>query len=234
MRRIAAAERRARLVERHRLAPPRHATNVVEAVQSVVVAENGVAEDPGAWIDTTSAAALEALAARGTASTSELAGDHPLLAVRLRLGVGTRWETEVGTASRILLLLAAEGAIVRDRPRGSWVASHYRWAPTERLGVLERLEPAHARQELLRRWLEAFGPATEADIRWWTGWSARRASRPLRRAARRRRARAPRARGRRQRRDRRDLRRGRAARTLARRRPRDALLPFPLERELRG
>jgi hypothetical protein len=25
----------------------------------------------------------------------------------------------------------------------------------------------------VRRWLDRFGPGTEADIRWWTGWSAR-------------------------------------------------------------
>jgi DNA glycosylase AlkZ-like len=136
------------------------------------LAENGVA-NPGAWIDRASAAALEALAARGDASTSELAGDDPLLGTRLCIGVGTRWETEVGAASRILPLLAAEGAIVRDRPRGSWVAGHYRWMPIERLGMFEPPEPAQGRRELLRRWLRAFGPATETDLRWWTGWSAR-------------------------------------------------------------
>ena len=63
-------------------------------------------ENPARWVEAAESAALAALAARGEASTSDLAGDHPLLAQRLRLGVGTRWEAEVGTASRILLLLA--------------------------------------------------------------------------------------------------------------------------------
>ena len=137
------------------------------------VAESGFTDDPAEWIDAAEAAALAALAARGNASTSELAGDHPLLGQRLRLGSGTRWEAEVGAASRILLLLAAEGAVVRDRPRGGWTASQYRWVPVDRLGPLEPLDPPAARADLLRRWLAAFGPATEADIRWWTGWTAR-------------------------------------------------------------
>src|SRR5262249_8620191 len=29
-----------------------------------------------------------------------------------------------------------------------------------------------ARAELVRRWLQAFGPGTLADLRWWTGWTA--------------------------------------------------------------
>jgi hypothetical protein len=136
------------------------------------VAESGVSDDPAAWLDAARAAALAALEARGEASTSELTGDHPLLAERLRLGIGTRWEAEVGAASRVLLLLAAEGKIVRDRPRGGWTASQYRWVPIERLGVLEPLDPAEARAQLVGLWLGAFGPATEADIRWWTGWTA--------------------------------------------------------------
>ena len=137
------------------------------------VSESGLADDPAAWVDASSAAALDALATRGEASTSELAGDHPLLAQRLRLGIGTRWEAEVGAASRVLLLLAAEGKIVRDRPRGGWTASQYRWIPIERLGPLEPVDPPAARTRLLGLWLQAFGPGTEADIRWWTGWTAR-------------------------------------------------------------
>jgi hypothetical protein len=137
------------------------------------VAESGVADDPAAWIEAASSAALAALGNRGEAFTNELSGDHPLLSQRIRMGVGTRWETEVGAASRILLLLGARGAILRDRPRGSWTGSQYRWVPIDRLGPLAQLEPADARVELLGRYLAAFGPATEVDIRWWAGWSAR-------------------------------------------------------------
>jgi hypothetical protein len=164
---------------------PRELVPVVDAAASravaaderrkleTVVAESGVTDDAAAWIDAAADAALAALSERGEASTSELAGEHPLLAERLRMGIGTRWETDVGAASRILLLLAAEGRIVRDRPRGGWTASQYRWVPIDRLGDLEPLEAPAARAELLRRWLGAFGPATEVDIRWWTGWTAR-------------------------------------------------------------
>jgi hypothetical protein len=35
------------------------------------------------------------------------------------------------------------------------------------------LPVAEAQAELVRRWLSRFGPGTEEDIRWWTGWTAR-------------------------------------------------------------
>jgi hypothetical protein len=140
------------------------------------VAASGASEDPVSWIDEMAAAALHALEARGEASTSEVTRDEPLLGTKLRLGVGTRWETQVSTASRVMPLLAAEGAIVRARPRGSWANGQYRWVPVrDWLGEVEAADPADARAELLRRWLFAFGPATEIDVRWWTGWTAREA-----------------------------------------------------------
>jgi hypothetical protein len=137
------------------------------------VSASGVAGDPAAWVDRVAAAALAALAERGEAFTSDLTRADPLLATRLRLGAGSRWEAEVSAASRILPLLAAEGRVVRGRPRGSWTHGQYRWALAPPAGG--RGDPAEAQAELLRRWLAAFGPATEVDIRWWAGWTAREA-----------------------------------------------------------
>ena len=137
------------------------------------VAQTGVADDPGGWIDRVAAAALEALRYRGEAFTSDLTRGDPLLATKIRLGAGTRWETEVSAGSRILPLLAAEGKVVRGRPRGGWTHGQYRWAPAPDRGG--GLDTGTAQAELLRRWLGAFGPATETDIRWWAGWTAREA-----------------------------------------------------------
>jgi hypothetical protein len=97
-----------------------------------------------------------------------------LLATKLRLGQG-RWGIEVSAGSRILPLLAAVGAGARGRPPTTWVNGVYRWTPMEAwLGApIEQLDPHEAQAELVRRWLSAFGPATEGDLRWWTGWTAR-------------------------------------------------------------
>ncbi len=138
------------------------------------VAASGVSTDPVRWLDSASAAALEAVTTRREAFTSDASKSSPLLATKLRFGAG-RWETEVSAASRILPLLAAEGALVRGRPRTTWLNGQYRWVLTRTWLSAEPkpVETAAAHAELLRRWLAAFGPATETDIRWWTGWTAR-------------------------------------------------------------
>jgi hypothetical protein len=139
-----------------------------------LVAASGVADHPSRWLATAGDVALEALAARGEAFTADLTRGNALLATKLPVGTG-RWQTEVSAGSRILPLLAAEGAIARGRPRTTWLNGTYRWTPVDSwLGApIERLDQSEAQAELLRRWLEAFGPATETDVRWWTGWTAR-------------------------------------------------------------
>ena len=136
----------------------------------------GDVADPAGWLDERIGAALDALAARGEAFTSDLTRADPRLAEKVRLGAG-RWQIEASAGSRLLPLLAAEGVLARGRPRGGWTNGQYRWAPIASwLGSEpERIEPADAQAELLRRWLGAFGPATETDIRWWAGWTAREA-----------------------------------------------------------
>ncbi len=137
---------------------------------------SGDVDDPAGWLDERIDAALDALAARGEAFTSDLPRADPRLAEKVRLGAG-RWQIEASAGSRLLPLLAAEGVLARGRPRGGWTNGQYRWVPIASwLGSEpERIEPADAQAELLRRWLGAFGPATETDIRWWTGWTAREA-----------------------------------------------------------
>lgn len=57
----------------------------------------------------------------------------------------------------------------------SRISSQYRWAPTEAwLGApLPELKEEEACVELARNYLSTFGPATELDVRWWTGWNVR-------------------------------------------------------------
>jgi hypothetical protein len=70
-----------------------------------------------------------------------------------------------------------EGRVFRGPPSGAWNRGQYRWVPTSAWldAELVELDPAAAQAELLRRWLGSFGPGTETDIRWWTGWTAREA-----------------------------------------------------------
>jgi Winged helix DNA-binding domain len=135
--------------------------------------ENGIALTAG-WIEQAEALALAAVSARGEAMTSEVTADVPQLAEKIRLGSG-KWALEASAGARILPLLAMHGRLVRGRPRGTWINPQFRWVTTEDWlgGPIAELDVATAQAELLHRWLAAFGPATEADLRWWTGWTAR-------------------------------------------------------------
>jgi hypothetical protein len=130
--------------------------------------------DRDAWIREAEAATLAALERRGEATARELSADVPALQQKVRVNVGKRYESDIGMSGRVLLLLALEGKVVRGRPRGTWISSQYRWAPMSRwLGrAMPELPVAEARAQVVRRWLSRFGPGTEADIRWWTGWTA--------------------------------------------------------------
>ncbi len=133
--------------------------------------EAAVAPDVEAWLSELEEATLAALDAFGSATAVELTKRVPGLARQIRVGIGKRWEGPIGVSTRLLFLLAAEGRIVRGRPRGSWLSSQYRWARLDRWirGGLDEWERSAARAELVRRWLAAFGPGTEADLRWWSG-----------------------------------------------------------------
>ena len=128
------------------------------------IAESGRA-DGARWLRRLEKHTLSALEARGEATAAQLTADVPALGEKLSIGAG-KWATEVGMSSRVVLLLAADGHIVRGRPVGTWISTQHRWRPAE---PLERLAVDDARVALVRRWLAAFGPGTVEDLKWWTG-----------------------------------------------------------------
>ena len=137
-----------------------------------LVREQGPAVDPGPWLAEISERVLAHLAAHGETPATGLTKAVPELATKYVMSPGKAYEGTVGLSTRLLFLLASEGAVVRGRPLGSWLSSQHRWARTETwLGApLDDWTDADARTELARRWLRAFGPATLDDVKWWTGW----------------------------------------------------------------
>jgi Winged helix DNA-binding domain len=129
----------------------------------------GVAADAEAWLADVGQATVRALAARGTATGAELAGDEPRLRTQLVYAADKSYGGPANITTRVLTLLAAEGLIVRGRPRGGWTSSQFTWSAA---GEQPVLPPEVARAELARRWLRAFGPAQVSDLQWWTGWTA--------------------------------------------------------------
>ncbi|MEV6779310.1 winged helix DNA-binding domain-containing protein [Streptomyces syringium] len=116
----------------------------------------------------TEAEVLEALDARGEATTAELAKDVPALKTTIVVSPGKPYEGRQSVGSRLLRLLASDGHVRRARPRGSWTSSLY---PYARVPQLPEIDVREAKAEVARRWLAAYGPATEADLKWWTGWT---------------------------------------------------------------
>lgn len=131
------------------------------------LAEDGQGLD-ATWLAGAENAALDALDAHGPFTGSQLSAAVPVLRQKITINRGQKYEAETGVATRVIRLLAADGRIRRDRPRGSWTSSQYRWVHTE---PWPAMSPAEARAEIARRWLHSYGPATEADLKWWTGWT---------------------------------------------------------------
>ncbi|MGW7340823.1 winged helix DNA-binding domain-containing protein [Streptomyces sp. NPDC054808] len=129
-----------------------------------------------AWLTEVEESALAALARRGQATAAELARDEPRLKEQYVYAAGKSYEGVHTVSTQLLRVLGVEGKVVRGRPLGSWTSSQFRWAPAPEH---PELDPGEAQAELLRRWLAACGPATEDDLKWWTGWRVTEVRRAL-------------------------------------------------------
>ena len=135
--------------------------------------EKGVAADGARFLRTVERATMAKLTELGDATAAEITAHVPALATQMAIAEGKPYAGQVGVSSKVLFQLAAEGLLGRDRPRGGWTGSQHRWAPITRWfpDGMPKVEAGTARVELVRRWLERFGPGTEADLKWWTGWT---------------------------------------------------------------
>jgi hypothetical protein len=133
---------------------------------------NGLGD--GDWLDDVAESTAKALLKRGEATGAELSTDEPRLRSKVTVAEGKAYGGAQNITSWVLLLLAAQGRIVRGRPRGSWLSTQWRWSPVDRWlpGGMAAPSADDARAALVRRWLQAYGPGTVADLRWWTGWTA--------------------------------------------------------------
>ena len=129
-----------------------------------------------AWLAEVEESALAALARRGQATAAELAEAEPRLREQFVYAAGKSYEGMHTVSTRLLRVLGVEGKVVRGRPLGSWTSSQFRWAVAPEH---PELDVAGAQAELLRRWLAVCGPATEADLKWWTGWRVTEVRRAL-------------------------------------------------------
>jgi hypothetical protein len=148
----------------------------LQMVESVGVAAN--AEE---WLAQVEAETVDALDDLGAATATELTKLVPGLRVQIAFGEGKKWAGKVGVFTRVLFMLSAEARIIRGRPRGTWLSSMYTWVPMEKWlgGPLGDPPVEEAQAELVRRWLSTYGPGTQRDIQWWTGWTVAETKRAL-------------------------------------------------------
>lgn len=124
----------------------------------------------------------DALAETGPSTVAELSQLVPELTATVRHDVGKPYEGAFSLGSRLVPGMCTLGTLVRARPRGSWRSNLYEYAALDDWlpGVdLEAVEPPGAQAQLVRQYLAAFGPATEDDVVWWTGFGKRETRRAL-------------------------------------------------------
>ena len=130
--------------------------------------------DPGSWLDDATAEIVELLGTWGQLTTRDIGQYLPHLVVPILFGARTKHPAAIKAHTKVLQGAGFAATLVRGRPTGSWLSSEYFWTPTESwLGeAVAGREESAAAAPLLERWLARFGPATEADITWWFGWTA--------------------------------------------------------------
>jgi hypothetical protein len=121
-----------------------------------------------AWLDDVISATRTAAAELGVASGAQLGAAEPRLRTAILPTTDTKYDVRRTVTTQVLVLMGTEGHLVRARPLGSWTSRQHTWTVASSSAEWDE---ADARTELVRAYLARFGPATENDVVWWTGWA---------------------------------------------------------------
>ncbi len=76
--------------------------------------------------------------------------------------------------SAILNVMCDQGLLIRGPPKGSWksnIHTYYRFDVFFPDINFNSMNEEKAKETLVTQYLASFGPATETDVSWWTGWT---------------------------------------------------------------
>lgn len=97
----------------------------------------------------------------------KLLASNPLTATQIKAALGTDKDI-----SAVLYYMCDSGLLLRDRPAGGWLDKQHRYALLAEVYPdmdLRALSEKDAVAILIRDYIAAFGPVTDADIVWWSG-----------------------------------------------------------------
>lgn len=132
---------------------------------------HGIADDGERWLDTAGSAVVRRLTGADPMSARDLREQLPELVGAITTDEGKRYGGTFNLAPRVLTWLGAEGRLTRGVNAGHWRLSRPTWTlMADWLGEEPTaLDADAAYAELVRRWLERFGPGTLEDVQWWLG-----------------------------------------------------------------
>ena len=134
--------------------------------------EPGLPDDVDAWLATVEADVEHYVAEHGPIDGSSVGEAVPTLRTALLPRTTKKYDVRRTITSNVLTVMSTEGRLVRGRPLGSWTSRRHTWEAGARWwpeGV-PPVERDDARSRLVELYLRAFGPVTETDVAWWTGW----------------------------------------------------------------
>ena len=128
--------------------------------------------DVAAWLERVEHDVEAHVAEHGPLDGGGIGESVPALRTALLPRTTKKYDVRRTVTTNVLTLMATEGRLVRGRPLGSWTSRRHTWEVSSRWwpSGIAPLDRDAARARLTEAYLRRFGPATEADVAWWTGW----------------------------------------------------------------